>query len=435
MERVSHYPEPLDDPGKDDRAAHGVPVVPAFDGYRAFAIMAIVLFHTLINSGVVADAGGNWGGQMIWGVLPHLVDVLFIISGFVVFLPTVAQDGRFGDVGSYAIRRAARLLPAFWLSLVVLLVAMALVSPSYPPFPGLGEILINFSGEHEIATMFDSSLVAGFGINLPLWTLTLEIGFYIVLPFIAARYFRRPLIGLAIAAAIAILWREAFAHMGDIASLFGLHPSPERLLELRFASDQQLPHWAFSFAAGMTGAWAYVRIRRRYDPAEVARIAAPIAAAALAATAAFAYLAGRYAIDNPIPIPAAIARQSVFIAIGYTASLATLMVSLALAPKRWQIAFANPLARRLGDISYGVYLIHGVILWVLIVQFALPQTGTIGAFALWAAIVFPTSLAYGYLSARFLEQPIRRWAHRFGRKGQAVSGRGAGGAAGQARGA
>ena len=76
-----------------------------------------------------------------------------------------------------------------------------------------------------------------------------------------------------------------------------------------------------------------------------------------------------------------------------------------------------------------------MILWVLIVQFALPQTGTIGAFALWAAIVFPTSLAYGYLSARFLEQPIRRWAHRFGRKGQAVSGRGAGGAAGQARGA
>ena len=57
MERVSHYPEPLDDPGKDDRAAHGVPVVPAFDGYRAFAIMAIVLFHTLINSGVVQRLG------------------------------------------------------------------------------------------------------------------------------------------------------------------------------------------------------------------------------------------------------------------------------------------------------------------------------------------------------------------------------------------
>jgi peptidoglycan/LPS O-acetylase OafA/YrhL len=28
------------------------------------------------------------------------------------------------------------------------------------------------------------------------------------------------------------------------------------------------------------------------------------------------------------------------------------------------------------------------------------------------------AVAYGYLSGRFLEQPIRRWAHRFGRRAQ-----------------
>lgn len=420
MDRPEHHPHapPLEDPGKDDRAAHGVPVVPAFDGYRAFAIMAIVLFHTLINSGVVGDAGGNWGGQLIWGVLPHLVDVLFIISGFVVFLPTVAQRGRFGSVGAYAIRRAARLLPAFWVSLLVLMATLAIVSPALPVFPDVGEILLNFSGQHEVATMFDIEFSAGFGINLPLWTLTLEIGFYIVLPFIAAAYYRHPLVGLAIAAAIAIVWRELFAHMDEVASWIGAHPSPARQIELQFAADQQLPHWAFSFAAGMTAAWAYVRIRDRYALEEVQRIAAPIAAAALACTALFAYLAGRYAIDTEIPLVATVARQSPFLAIGYTASLATLMLALALSPLRWQWPFAHPLARRLGDISYGVYLIHGVVLWVLIVEFALPQTGTVGAFLLWAALAFPISLAYGYVSARFLEQPIRRWAHRFGRRAQ-----------------
>src|SRR3954453_7448865 len=44
-----HEELPFSDPGKDERAAEGVPVVPAFDGYRAFAILGIVLFHVLIN--------------------------------------------------------------------------------------------------------------------------------------------------------------------------------------------------------------------------------------------------------------------------------------------------------------------------------------------------------------------------------------------------
>ena len=415
---MEHAPR-LSDPGKDDRSAHGVPVVPAYDGYRAFAILAIVLLHTLANSGVVQSAGGNWGGQLIWGTLPHLVDVLFIISGFVVFLPTVAQRGTFGSVGAYAIRRAARLLPAFWLSLLILLVLIA-VLPEAPPVPGIVPIGAHLIGEHGLVNMFDTNVNVGFGINLPLWTLTLEITFYVILPFIAAAYFRRPLVGLLIAAGIAILWRELFANLGDVLDVFGFHPSPTRVLQLRFASDNQLPHWAFSFAAGMTSAWAYVRLHELRARADLERIAAPIAVAALALTAIFVYLAGRYAIDNPAPLPAAIARQSSFIAIGYTASLATLMLSLSLAPRPWQALFAHPLARRLGDISYGVYLIHAVILWVISIELTLPNDGTFGAFLQWAAIVFPLSLVYGYLSARYVEQPIRRWARRFGRQAQAA---------------
>ena len=35
--------------------------------------------------------------------------------------------------------------------------------------------------------------------------------------------------------------------------------------------------------------------------------------------------------------------------------------------------------------------------------------------AVLTALVVPASVLYGYLSARFLEQPIRRWARRYGR--------------------
>ena len=408
-----HHPRVLSDPGKEYRSQHGVPVVPAFDGYRAFAIMSIVLLHVITTAGVTARAGGSAGGQLIWGTLPQFVDILFVVSGFVVFLPTVAAAGRFGSVGSYAIRRAARLLPAFWLSLVVLLIAIVAVGASGPD---LAETGLNILGLQSIAAMIDPDLAIGFGINLPLWTLTVEITFYVLLAVIATSYYRHPILGLAIAAAVSIVWREGFAHLDDLVSVVGAHPDPARLFELRLASGNQLPSWLFSFACGMTGAWAFVRLRRDVEPARLASAAKLIAIGALAALAICVVLAGRYALDNPFPLPALIARESWALNLGYSASLSVLMVSLALAPRRMQFPFALPVARRLGDISYGVYLIHTVVMFVILSELSLPTDGSFGAVVAWFALVVPVSLVYGYLSARFFEQPIRRWARRYGRR-------------------
>ena len=48
--------------------------------------------------------------------------------------------------------------------------------------------------------------------------------------------------------------------------------------------------------------------------------------------------------------------------LGFTASSTTLMVATALGRTRWQRPFAHLLARRLGDISRGIYLIHLVVI-------------------------------------------------------------------------
>ena len=104
------------DPGKQARLASGIPVVPAFDGYRAYAIMGILFLHVIFGS--LPAAGDN---GLIRATLGQCVDVLFIVSGFVVFLPTVARGGEFGSVRAYAIRRAARLVPAYWAILGIIL--------------------------------------------------------------------------------------------------------------------------------------------------------------------------------------------------------------------------------------------------------------------------------------------------------------------------
>ena len=113
-EAPAHPPEPVpaesdpptpSDPGKQSRAAAGIPVVAAFDGFRAFGILGIVLLHVLGYSGVLSAAGRVSFTQLAFGTLGQFVDILFVVSGFVVFLPTVARGGEFGSVSAYAIRR------------------------------------------------------------------------------------------------------------------------------------------------------------------------------------------------------------------------------------------------------------------------------------------------------------------------------------------
>jgi peptidoglycan/LPS O-acetylase OafA/YrhL len=59
------------------------------------------------------------------------------------------------------------------------------------------------------------------------------------------------------------------------------------------------------------------------------------------------------------------------------------------------------------------------VIWVLLRHLSLSQDGSAGITTAWIAIVFGVSISYAYLSARLLERPVRRWAHRFGRRHQA----------------
>jgi acetyltransferase len=402
------------DPGKEDRSAHGIPVVPEFDGYRAFAIFAILGTHLILAAAVVGGIDGDWGDQLMAAFGPWLISILFIVSGFVVFLPTVARGGEFGSVGGYAIRRAARLLPAFWMAMLIVLILIA-TEPSLS-FPGPDKIIVTFAGQDTWASFFDPSFPDGFGIDAPVWTLTLEIGFYIVLPLIASAYCRRPLLGLALAAAISIGWRVGFENVGSLAGLVGMDVSAERAGQLNFAALNQLPSWAFAFGAGMTGAWAFVNLPRRYGAEAVARVARPALLAAIAAIAICAYFSHRYALESD-PIAAALrAQREIPLFLGYIGAIAAAMLALSLSQLR--SPFCAPFARRLGDLSYGVFLIHAPIIWAFLVWTGTTEDGSPGALITLVAVVVPLSVAYGYLSARLVEQPIRRWARRFGRRAE-----------------
>lgn len=404
------------DPGKEARAAEGVPIIPALDGFRALAIYAIVVLHLI---GVFVNPEGNFGRILTYGPLPNAVDVLFIISGFVVFLPAVARGGRFGAIGAYAVRRAARLLPAFWVAigLVVLMIAVWPASPA-PTMPSLAEIGAHVTGLHVPVHFFDQDFLLGLGIDGPLWTLSLEVTFYLLLPLVAGVYYRHPFAGLLIAVAISVGWKVGAENLGEIAGALGLAPSPERLAFTQSAAYSQFPAFTAQFALGMTAAWLVVKLPDKVPEALLRRRAAQVQALSALALIPLFYLFGLFAREAAALAPTQ-ARGEILLTLAIPLALTTFMLATALAPPRMQIPFALPFARSLGDISYGAYLMHfPLILFYVALVASLPE----GAFdvltSIWVGgpIVLAASIGYGYLSGIYLERPIRRWAHRYGRR-------------------
>jgi peptidoglycan/LPS O-acetylase OafA/YrhL len=395
-------------------------VVPAIDGYRAYATIGVVLFHIFQVAGVFGLVGGSVLGELYWGVLPRSLDALFIISGFVIYLPTAARGGDFGPVGSFAIRRVARLVPAYYVSLLIALLLLATVSSS-PGLPDSGTIAAHLTMLESPALLVADSFQLGFGVIPPVWTLSVEAGLYLVVPLVAAHYFRHPIVGLVVAAGIVLAW-SGLAHNADsVASLFGadLSSDAEHRIDLFYAS--QFPSWAFAFATGMTGAWAYVRLRDRIPPARLARAALWAVALSLPVFTLFVFLAGHGAVTDVNPFAGLYARQSALIALGFPLSLAAVMMSVILAPEWVQRPFSASSIRWIGDISYAIYLIHFAVIWVALREFSLPNDGEIGSVLAWSAVVFPLAIGYAYLSARLVERPVRRWAQRFGRRAQAAA--------------
>ena len=108
-------------------------------------------------------------------------------------------------------------------------------------------------------------------------------------------------------------------------------------------------------------------------------------------------------------------RHSPLIMLGYSASLATLMVATALGPDWTRRPFDNRPMKWLAEVSYGAYLSHALFLFIGTYSIGATFQGNVQTLLAWSAAILPATILYGYLSARYLEQPIRRWARKFGR--------------------
>jgi peptidoglycan/LPS O-acetylase OafA/YrhL len=160
------------------------------EGLRALAVTSILVYHCWRYSAPGGEAVDL--GPLSRFVLPHLpvgVTLFFTLSGFLLYRPiaaSVLRETRQPSVRRYFRNRALRILPAYWVILLVtcVLLPAALVRAS-PETLELGRLidqpLVLLSNAALVQNYVPGALETGIG---PAWTLAVEAVFYLVLPLL-----------------------------------------------------------------------------------------------------------------------------------------------------------------------------------------------------------------------------------------------------------
>ncbi len=250
---------------------------PALDGIRGLAILWVFAFHAnALLVGAPLDASAGWVVSLSEkGLLG--VQVFFVLSGFLLARPWMAAataGTAYPSIATFFARRARRILPTYWLHLALLFgVILPILRGSYAVLStdiGQTNLWLHIPLLHFLHPGSSSSL----GLNMALWSLSIEAQFYLLLPLLAPLFIRsRVLIALPVALLIALLWKTYAP--GLLMEWVYLNISPSRLVffdpisgqagpfppgMMHFFLERQLPGEIMAFAFGMAAANLYTRL-------------------------------------------------------------------------------------------------------------------------------------------------------------------------------
>jgi peptidoglycan/LPS O-acetylase OafA/YrhL len=208
------------------------------DGLRGFAILLVIWYHLWLVSGYVA-LSGPLQSIVENGFLG--VDLFFFVSGFCICYPYArARYERRSrpPLRQFIERRAWKILPSYVLALVVFAILY------HARFAGFVDEAVQFAAHLFFVHVWFWPTFGSF--SGPLWTLGVEVQFYVLFALLAPQIERRPLVVYAAFVAIAVVYRIALTAFR---------------VDNDFGWDNQLPAVLDVFGAGMFGAFAFVRLR------------------------------------------------------------------------------------------------------------------------------------------------------------------------------
>ncbi len=181
LHRVGNWLHEVFEEGKQGQQKNMITVL---DGVRACAILLVMTFHIDYTTGHdLWDWHMNPLTSSIALAGASGVNLFFILSGFLLFLPyakALLFAGRWPLARTFYMRRALRIMPGYYISLFLLIIFTA---PQYLQPANLGKLAL------FLTFLMDSSRSTFRLLNGPFWTLAVEWQFYMIFPLLTLGIF------------------------------------------------------------------------------------------------------------------------------------------------------------------------------------------------------------------------------------------------------
>lgn len=213
--------EPSTAPSLRRKGGASLPRIPALDGLRAIAVIAVVVGHTFAT--VTSDRVELYDRLLSLSlrvVIPYAIDLFFVISGYLITAILYETRNANNPIRTFYARRALRIVPIYY---TYLLISHLLINPPQTSAFGTGGPLIELLFLTNIAMM--SGLKAVGWVNAHFWTVAIEEQFYFLWPlaviFAPAKRLLWICLGLVIGSFVAraILTHIGLGHIGWLFSL------------------------------------------------------------------------------------------------------------------------------------------------------------------------------------------------------------------------
>jgi exopolysaccharide production protein ExoZ len=344
-----------------------VPTLSSVQVLRGVAALTVTIAHT--NAEV-----GWWTEYLkIPNPMPTLgtgaagVDLFFVISGFIMVYTSSAYFGSVAGAREFFSRRLIRIVPLYWIGTALAIFHIWYIGHSLQ--------LYGIQNSNVISSLLFLSEARSNGEFAPVlpvgWTLNYEMFFYFVF-----------------ALALLLPRRAALASVVVVLFLLGTFSVPSGApYAIKYISNALL----HEFIIGVIVGWLYV------ENVKVPRI---VATAALCVGVA-AFVA--YATFDPIHLVPQAYRW------GIPAGL--IVFGMVFRGEPTNLNLGRRIMVWIGDMSYSLYLFHGLIMGALRVQFTEALTPLARNPWFYSAFIVGVSLALSYLIFLFVERPLTRWLH------------------------
>lgn len=370
--------------------------LPEIDGLRFVAIGFVLVWHASLRAARYLGHAGSTGGPVTsWYYhFPHgEVGVLlfFFISGFVVSQPFLLRPRQEWRVRSYYRRRVVRIYPPYLVSLTLCFIALGVLGTAPTDANA-------FNSNIPLSHSFAASLVYLHGLiydapsrlNPPMWSLEIEVAFYIVLPLLMAAYARVVSRTRRMAALATLL-------LVGVATSSLLMSGPD--VDLRFRWG--LPYHAYLFglgvlAADLIGDPATWRVRKGWT-----------GDAAFAAGLLFIIKIGLLMTRHDAEMPS----RSYALAIQLTTIGALGLIFWgAFHGSRASRFLSSGWIRLTGVMCYSIYLTHIVLMTAIaeVIERILAPRGTFVVYAIYLGTLIPVSIVVGLIFYVMVERPFAR---------------------------